>query len=297
MKKLITYLSTAALLLSMGIFVSCDKTDELPPIDGYNNSNEVASANLVAHWPFDDNNNERISGTASSATFGTVTTTTGKIGKALQLNKGAVVYPSITALNSANSLANYSISMWVNVNNNKGTTSEGFTPFFALAPTAVTAEWPDVLAAAETGWYTAAKDTLILKGYFKSHTSTGENNQDNIALPGNSNGQYVKGAGRWVHFVSQWNSSTNMFLIYADGVSVGGYNLRGSNPVGALILSPPLKAIFGSMPSKDIGFTSGVSQPSWSPWATAGIDDVRIYNSVLTQAEVTALYNLGTAGR
>jgi hypothetical protein len=31
--------------------------------------------------------------------------------------------------------------------------------------------------------------------------------------------------------------------------------------------------------------------------ATASIDDVRVFNTILTDAEVMALFNLGTAGR
>src|SRR3954464_199307 len=101
MKKTINFLLAGASMMAL-LFAGCSKKDELPAIDGYNNSNDVASSNLLAHWSFDSNNNENISNTAPKATFGTVGSTTGQIGKALQLTKGVVVFPPIAKINDAN---------------------------------------------------------------------------------------------------------------------------------------------------------------------------------------------------
>ena len=55
----------ALFLIGLG-FASCKKNKDvaLPTIGGYNNSNEVAAANLKAYWPLDGNGNESKSGTA-----------------------------------------------------------------------------------------------------------------------------------------------------------------------------------------------------------------------------------------
>ncbi len=292
------YLSACAVAVAMTGFglMSCSKDDALPAIDGYNNSDEVGSANLVAHWTFDTNNNEVISNTAPSATFGTVGSTTGQIGSALNLTKGALVFPSIEKINTANALNNFTVSLWVNVKGNKGTANEGFTAFFGLVPTTATDVWPDLVAAAETGQYKPTSDTLKLKNLLNTHPVGGGNSlQDNVAQKNGDKGAFFKGAGRWAHYVLTWNASTHQFKIYADAVSVGGYDDRGTT--AELIMAVPIKAVFGSLASKDIGFASAPDQQSWNPWATASIDDVRVFNTVLADKDITALFNLGTAGR
>lgn len=277
-------------------FTSCNDDKELPKIDGYNNSDEVAKTNLVAHWTFDDTNAEAISKTAASNTFGTVGFTTGQIGKALQLTKGALVYPTIANINTANALNNFTVSMWVNVTGNKRTATEGFTAFFGLIPTGVTDIWGDVMATAETSRHLPTSDTLELKNLLNTHPAGQPNSlQDNVATKNGDKGAFFMGAKRWAHYVMRWDGTTHQFYIFADGANVGGYTDRGTT--GVEVMAVPVQAVFGSLASKDIGFTGAPSQQSWNPWATASIDDVRIYNTALSDAEVTALFNLGTAGR
>jgi hypothetical protein len=296
MKKTIYSLFAGAFAIAALTLSSCDDEKELPKIDGYNNSNEVAASSLLAHWTFDGTNNERISGTAPSNTFGTVGFTEGQVGKALQLTKGVLVYPAISNINSANALNNFTVSMWVNVTGNKRTATEGFTAFFGLIPTGVTDIWGDVVAAAETGRHLPSSDTLELKNLLNTHPAAGGNSlQDNVATKNGDLGKFFMGAKRWAHYVMRWDSSTNKFYLFADGQDVGGYTQRGAT--GPLIMSTPVQPVFGSLASSTIGFAGAPAQQSWNPFATASIDDVRIYNTTLTDAEITALYNLGTAGR
>ena len=306
--KTINYLFTGVMAAAVLTFASCSKDEKtLPKIDGYNNSNEVAASNLVAHWTFDETNNERISSTAPSNTYGTVGFTTGQIGKALQLTKGALVYPAIANINTANALNNFTVSMWVNVAGNKRTASEGFTVFFNLVPTGVTDIWGDIVAAAETGQFLPTSDTLMFKNLLNTHKVGGGNSlQDNLAKkntdtapPNGGTGSWFMGAKKWSHYVMRWDAATGKFYIFADGNDVGAYTTRGATPteVGPLIMAVPVQALFGSLPSKETSFSGAPNQQSWNPLATASIDDVRIYNTGLSQAEITALFNLGKAGR
>ena len=113
MKRTINYLTGGAIVFALFTFAGCSKDNALPTIDGYNNSNEVAATNLVAHWTFDDNNNEVISSTAPTKTVGTVGLTTGRIGKALNLTQGTLVFPTIAKINTADALNSFTVSMWV----------------------------------------------------------------------------------------------------------------------------------------------------------------------------------------
>lgn len=299
MKKTIKLVFAGVITGTLVMLGACSDDDKtLPKIDGYNNSNEVAADNLVAHWTFDGSNNERISSTAPSNTYGTVGFETGKIGQALKLTGGALVYPStITAFNSANALNNFTVSYWVNVRGNKKTAKAGYTAFFGLYPTNVTDIWGDIVASAETARHLPTSDTLELKNNLISHAAGGNIGQDNIAQRnnGDNKGAWFLGAQDWVHHVMVWEASTNKFYLYANGVDVGGWTERSAT--GNMILATPVKAVFGSLASKDIGFTEAPDQPTWAPWATASIDDLRVFNTTLTPAQIGALYNLGLAGR
>lgn len=297
MKKFNFYMLAGALVMA-GAFVGCDDDEEsLPPIDGYNNSNEVAEDNLVAHWTFDDTNIERLSNTGAEETFGGVGFTDGVIGKALNLNAGALVYPVIDAIGEENSLSNYTVSMWVNVKNN----GNAFSTFFGIFPTANTDFWGNLSLSAETGWFPAngpVGDTLVLKTNYMSLNADGTTNgQDNRPDPrGNPPVGVFESAGEWAHFVVRFNASTHMLEIFGNGTSIGAYNNRGTN-TGELVMRTPAVPVFGSLATSEIGFAGAPTRPDWQVLATAMIDDVRVFDTALSQAEITALYNLGVAGR
>ena len=302
MKRALNYLFTLLAISSFAFFAACDDDDDnsLPPIDGYNNSDEVAATNLVAYWPFEDTNAEEKSGTAASETFGTVGFTDGQIGKALQLTKGALVYPSISAIGGANSLSNYTVSMWLNVKNNGGA-DNAFSTFFGIFPTSNTDFWGHLSLSAETSWFPASRpdgDTLVLKtNYMSLNPDNSTNGQDNRPDPkGNPPVGVFKGSGQWVHFVVRFNGTTHMLEIFGNGTSIGAYNDRGAN-TGPLVMRVPAQAVFGSLSTSEIGFDSAPARPDWQTLATASIDEVRVFNTALANAEITALYNLGVAGR
>jgi hypothetical protein len=294
MKKLIYFLFAITLIAGALTFESCSKDDTLPKIDGYNNSNEVSSTNLVAHWTFDDTKNEVISSTAPSNTYGTTEFTTGQIGKALKLTGGALVFPTITNINSANALNNFTVSLWANVTNNKDTDNH-FNVLFALIPSGVSDIWGDINIGIESGAHISTSDTVMLKPLLNTHPVGGGNSlQDNISNGNGSNdAPYFLGNAKWIHYVATWNAATHQFKIYGNGVSVGSYNDRGTT--GALIMATPVQAVFGSVGYNDIGFASAPDRGI--PMAKGSVDDVRIFNTVLDDVEISALFNLGTAGR
>lgn len=313
MKKTILYLLACSVVLSMLVLGSCgDDDDSLPKIDGYNNSDEVAAEYLKAHWTFDETYEEDISEAeplaGAAGTFGTVGFEEGQIGQALKLNQGALRYPNIDAINTADGLANFTVSMWVKVSNNKGTAKEGYTMLFGIMPDGLTPEtagdfmWGNINMAVETSWFAASNpqpDTLVLKGHFVKRNSDGSiNGQDNRPDPrGTPPKGLFKKSGEWVHFVTTYNSTTEQFHVYGNGTSIGAYTDRTLGAPGEMRMNVPASAVFGNGATKALGFTNGPDQQTWSPMATAAIDDVRVFNTALSGTEVTALYNLGSAGR
>jgi hypothetical protein len=290
-------MSLVSVLLILGVVAinSCKKDSALPQINGYDNSDQVASTYLKAHWTFDDTYNEAISATAPSNKYGGYAFTTGQIGKALNLTAGALVYPSIANIGGANSLSAFSVSMWVNVTGTKYGTG-AFTSFFGIIPTSVADIWGNVMVLAETGRNTASSDTLQAKGYFNTTLADlSQSGNDNVACENGADGAWFLGAKKWSHVVITWDGTTHMFEIYGDGVSSGPWSLRGTTP--ALVMRVPCQAVFGSLAADDIGFANAGARGGWYPMATAKIDDVRVFNTTLSQAQITALFNLGLAGR
>ncbi|MBD2703697.1 hypothetical protein IC229_23835 [Spirosoma sp. BT702] len=298
-KQITAWVAAAAVMST--VFTSCKKDDgtaTLPDIGGYQSSNDIASANLLARWTFEGTQNELVSSTAPSNTYGTVNYVTGSSGsgQALNLVTGAVVYPAIPKLNAADALASYTLSMWVNVKNNK----QFFTSFFGLFPTAKKDAFGNLSGGAETGWFAASAtpDTLVLKANYSSLLANGNfNGQDNRPDPrGKPPVGVFKGAGVWSHFVIRFDPNTHQINVFGNGQSIGAYNDRGVNTV-ALNMMTPCQAVIGSLASSEIGFAAAGPLPSYTTRGTFAIDNIRVYNKPLSDGDINSLYQLELAGR
>lgn len=293
----------AGLVVGTALFTACSKSDDtpsLPPIGGYNSSNEVAASALQARWSFEGNQNELVSNTAPTKTYGTVNYVAGVGGgQALNVVDGAVVYPSIAKIGAANSLASYTVSMWVNVKNNKNT-KNAFTTFFGIFPTDTKDAFGNLSGSAETAWFneSTSADTLVLKANYKSLLANGSfNGQDNRPDPrGKPPVGVFKGTGVWSHFVMRFDPATHKLMIFANGESIGAYDDRGANTV-ELNMMTPCQAVIGSLAGKEIGFASADVLPSFTKLGTFAIDNIRVFNKPLSEADIKALYQLELAGR
>jgi len=292
--KIALFLVSTFLVLGMITLNSCKKDESLPKIDGYDNSDQVAATYLKAHWTFDDTYDEAISSTAPENKYGGYAFSTGQIGKALDLTAGALVYPSIANIGAANSIGDFTVSSWVKISNN-GT---GFTSLFGIIPTAATDVWGNIGLNFETGWKPASCDTIVPKANYLSKNEDGSlNGQDNRPNPFDAVPVGIfKQGGKWCFVTIRFNSSTHKLQVFGNGVSIGAWDDRGTNTV-ALNMRVPCKAVIGSLASSDIGFTDAGVRGDWMPMATASVDDLRVFNTAISDADITALYNLGVAGR
>ena len=89
-------------------------------------------------------------------------------------------------------------------------------------------------------------------------------------------------AGVWAHVVASWDGS--MMRIYKDGVEVASQEKGGA----AVAVDPAVKAAIGSQPSDAFD-----TDPSHVVKFFDGlIDDVRIYDEALPEAEIAKLAGL-----
>jgi hypothetical protein len=259
---------------------------DVPPIGAYKNSNDVAAANLLAHWTFDSTNEETISHTAPTNAVN-ASFVKGVHGPALHLNKGYITYPVVNALNIAN-LGSVTVSLWINVDNNGTQASE----FFALTPApGVQEDWGSVINVyAETGHPVSTDDTLALHAAVGTYPAGSRIGGDNINDYGNrgSDFQTVHGTNKWVHYVMVYNASDSLLDIYANNVKVSN-NKFAKRSIGPIVAPIPVQPLIGGWPNAATGFAKSGTQ-DWQALLTGSIDELRVYNKALGADEIHALY-------
>ncbi len=288
MKNVFTFLA-GAFLFSV-VIISCKKKDStpdvvLPPIGGYNTSDEVAATNLVAYWNFDGNQNEIKSSTASTSSD-RVTYASGIKGQAIKLDSGYVFYNSIPALDG---MTTFSVSAWVQTNNSQ---APGFTSMvFQL--TKPTSTFGNINLGLETGWKPAGNDTLVIHGWYTDpNGGLQDNRNDPFGTPAVG---VVKdtSANHWVFITMTCDNSNPVnFLIYANGVSIGAYNQRGTSVYTPQV---PSSVVIGGWLNNVAGQPH--TSDTWPHAFVGSIDEVRVYNKALSQSDISALYQLELAGR
>ena len=293
----------AAMLLTLAV-TSCKKNNDvsLPPIGGYNTSNDVAAANLLAHWGFEGNANELKSGAAPINSVG-VAYGTGIKGQGLNLTNGFLLYPNtITALNTA-TIGSMSVSVWIKIDNNGSKPSNAFS---LTQGTAVQTDWNTgvVNMVIETGHAIATDDTLVLHPSFATYRTGSRLGGDNINDYGNrgTDFQTVHGTNKWVQFIMVYDAVGSNIDAYANGVLVSNNNFRTrtfGNPavgIGNIVTTTPTQALIGGFANAATGFPLSAVQ-AFEGLFTGSIDELRFFNKALSASEITSLYQLELAGR
>ena len=266
-----------------------------PPVPGgFVNSGEVAAANLLAYWNFDNDKRETISNTVPT-TERNATFTTGIKGQGLRLDSGYVLYPTISALSSANAIPSVTVSLWVKFSNNGTQASE----FFALTQTpAAQTDWLTVLnVAAETG-RSAASNNLVFHSWIGNYSSGSRRGGDNINDFGVAgvDFQTVPRANEWVQYIMRYNGPEETIDLFANSVRVSNNNFRKRTGLGSLVSPTPTLVLLGAFPTLSTGYPNSGNQ-SWQDWLTCSMDELRVYSKALSDVEISALYKLERQGR
>lgn len=299
------FLKTFAFALLGTAMIACSDDDPapLPPIGGYNNSDEIGATDLIAHWSFEGNGTELKSNTAPSDAIG-ASYEVGAKGQGLKLTNGYLKFPSISGLSQ--DLTGYTISTWAKVKNNQTENSGSVSVFLSLARTG---EWEGNLNFyAETGQRPAiqengmANDTIVVKAGFRTSASGGQAYEnlfklepwmieDNIANPGKHVANPVATGNKWAHYVATWDGVTNKFIIYINGVksSNPAFEVRGEND--AIVFDTPVTPFIGAFG------TVATTSDTWNKPMNGNLDEIRVWKKALTAADVNALYELESAGR
>ncbi len=282
----INFILSAVMVGCVMVFVSsCGKDEKkLPPIDGYDSASDVGKDNLVAYWPLDGNGNEKISG-AQPTNSVNASYKSGVKGQSVSLAKGFLAYGEVAKLNS---LPNMTVALWANFDNNGSLPSA----FFSMTRAN---EWAgNINLMSETGWRKAGSDTLLLKGLVVTNVNGNPSFQDSRNEPSKGGVQAPKGVNKWNHLVMTWDGATSNFKIYQNGVKVSNPEWEQRGTTGPLNFFTPTKPVIGAWGTNVPG--GGVAE-AWQVPMTGSVDEVRVFNKALTDAEIAALYKLEQAGR
>jgi hypothetical protein len=264
--------------------------------DGKNNSNQVETGAIIAHWTFDNTTSETASGDAPTASGGSTSYVTGKIGQAIHMSNAWFVYPADatlaggdnTGFSSNDTLQNgATVTVWAQVPD----TSTLTTLFQLSAPLAGTANWP----VFGIQYRKHADSTFDLDG--------GLTNIDGVSTHptyASAFGPSPKDSLAWA-FVAMTYDTTGgpHFDYYFNGVLRGTGDASGAFPTPeSLLLVTPNYASIGC--AEGTGYTPGSSNGIAGYMAygiTGSIDDVRFFNKTLTATDIDDLYQLGNHGQ
>jgi hypothetical protein len=314
------YLLLMLAVVTSTLFIySCKKDNEdvtLPPIGGYNTSDEIAPTNLIAKWTFDNTLTEKISnltGTGTSTAFGT-----GIKNQAYQGSSTEARYAIYDAGTKIPALNSYTISFWMKSDQTipnpdpDPVQGKGTQGIFALAD--ATDFWGGINLFLEQNGTNA--DTIKVKLLVK-------NKRAGVVWQGQDAVYSVPASvGKWVHITYTYDASTSKVTVYKDGQQGGtkslsgpygpydgsntlyandpgsSTNVNGAPTWGLIELPAATKMVigahqFGTVPPLNTGGTP----QSWATTYAGLLDEFRIYNKALTSSDVSSLYALEKAGR
>jgi hypothetical protein len=273
-------------------FTSCDEDndDEDNNASGYKASDEVASANLVAKFSFENN----VDDTKGNITGGTSSGTSfiaGAKGQAWKGNtNGYVLYTGVSSAISG--LQSVTISSWVKTSAH----NDGAESWFQLLNDS---NWiGNLFILQENG--AAGSDSIRIKFTMNSWNATAWKEQW-TELGGEN--RIKIGNDEWHHVVCSYDAATSKLAVYVDGAKrnlpanvTDKYQddpTKGGAPLGNLAFKNVTKFVFGCYKQN----LPGGAPDSWMKNYDGGLDEFRIYSKALADADVKALYDLEKAGK
>jgi len=255
-----------------------DPKSYAPPqtFGGYSSSDEIASANLIGHWAFENSLIDSVSNTSGTG-VGT-SFTTGLKGQALQgADNGYVIStPSSSILD----IQSFTIAFWVNTTQNTDGT-------FGLVCLSNTNDfWGNIDIFFENG---STSSNAVLKAHIENWTETNTDNDQWL-------GAFSIGNvwNSWSHIVVTYDAGSSTFATYVNGVLINT-TVKANN--GNLKFQNASALIFGTMQfNADPSLGTAGGPQDWASYLPGAMDELRIYNKAITAGDVKALYQLENLG-
>ncbi len=291
MKKINLFSGIAVLCLFLGMsFSSCTTTPD--PNAGKTDPSTIATADLVAYFPFNGNGNDSITG-MTPATSGNVTYATARRKAGFQGNNVGYFLYNLPTTSKLRTLQAFTVAMWLNEPQIPNETAA--VPMILQITNDDDLFWGNLsLSQDRMGTAAAPVDSLNLKAVFHSQTAVWQNQFINFPTPA------IK-AAKWTHIIYEYDNVTSTFNVFVNGAKVpfpAGTTNRYADAKPATGVQPPFGNMVFNKPSKLIlggGWATKIIQTpaatdAWMGWFNGSMDELRIYDRALTAAEAQALY-------
>lgn len=289
MKKFlkITGVLSITILLSGAILTSCSK-DPVDPFEGKTDPSTIASASLIAYFPFES---EPAAGTVVEKSGSTISYVkkvgaagfvVGRRGNAFQGSATqAYLEYNVAAGSALKTLDEFTLSCWLKTPN----TTSGASKIFNL--NGGDAFMGNLVLMQESQ---PLGDSVDVKFYLFDSSSTEWKGQD----VRKQSDKFLN--DKWFHIVALYRKSSSTIELYANGKLVLT-GIRYSGPVPAAGGAQPLLGpiTLGSDMTK-IHFGAWAQQiagtpETWMNYYKGIVDEFRVFNKALTAAEVKSLYD------
>ena len=268
------FLIAGSLLILSSCYKRFDPATYQPPLDigGYTSASQIASSSLIGLWSFEGGLKDSVSGNTLTNT-GTAFST-GLKGQGMQgaLNSYALTTPSAAVAN----MQSFTIAYWVN----SPAPSNGIIGLVNLAKT--DGFWGNIDMFFENG---STNDN----GKFRAHVTNGATEawttKDGI----------TKLFDKWNHIALTYDAASETFKLFVNGSVIVTNPVPGFGPIhftnlGGLVFGC---VQFQTTPSQ----TSSTGSQPWASYLTGRLDEVRIYDKALSDAELSALVLLEGRGK
>ncbi|BDX38915.1 hypothetical protein CYCD_22700 [Tenuifilaceae bacterium CYCD] len=300
--RIIGALLFSAMLMGGFMLTACSDDDDNNDNNGKVDPSTIASTNLIAYFPFEDNGTDNISAMApSNATTTTATFVTGRRGKAFQgaTDKTSGLLYTLPTDSKLKTLKAFSFSVWLKqIPNTIATTDAPEQMVFQLDGKGDWI-WGNLFLLQHRNWPEGeteqARNYAEMDNYFWKDDAESWKGQ-------RGSGWFVDvTASQWRHIICTYDNTTSAFHAYVNGVHVtafDGTDYTGVNrwqrdgedlPLGDLKFNDPQKFAIGAWCDRLAG--TALQDDAWASPYKGLIDELRIYDRALTATEVKALYD------
>jgi Concanavalin A-like lectin/glucanases superfamily len=238
-------------------------------VNGYTSSAQIATSSLVAHWGFNGNLTDTISkieGVSTNTSF-----TTGLLGQALQgSNNGYVISAVPSAIQNIHS---FTLSVWYNM-------PENTNGVVALVDIANSQNFWGNLDIFLENPPNSTTGQLKVHLWDKGTSTTGTDAWEGDYTANNA-------FNVWDQVAVSYNDTTSTVKVYYNGSLLGTNTQAGFAPLNWVGVD---KMVFGTLQFQtNPSLTSAVQYPGFGSFLVGALDEVRVYNRVLTSTEISSL--------
>jgi len=277
------YLITAMAFFLSACYEKFDPESYQPvfTISGYSATDEIAPSNLVAYWSFDGDLNDIVSGNA--ANNHETTLVNGFKGQGVNFNATNPSWLTYEAGGEITGLESFTILFWVNpafVDNDASNGVDGIIGLVGLSN-------PDRFWG-NIEWF--IENNSNPEGAIVKVILTHNNETETDIVVSNYAGLF----DNWTNHALTYDAGTATLSYYINGSRLATKTTPWTGPI-AFANSGPM--VFGTAQFQTTPSLTNHGPEDWASHLTGAIDEVRIYNTALSQDDINALVVLQGKGK